>query len=1243
MGSPEDDTKKSPISDAPAFDGDGTTDVNVVAILEDASPSTVTPPTRRTARSIPPPIPSAERRKQITVGMRAQPDPVKPDERMPTKRFVAQQATVLDRALASVEVDQQARAEQLRKDVAAQRDPAEAATLSYELGELYERRLDDEERALEAYRRAYELDPTLRPNLWALRRVLYRRALWPDLVKLIDVELGSATTDHERVEWLVERAIVSGHGGSDAHARTSLEGALQLVPRHQGALLELERVVARIGDLPAAIETWSHLAEAIGQPERKIAYGIEVARHVAQRDYDRAQAALATAAMFAPLGSTTAERIAFERLRIADEQGTPAQIETAIETLVQVLSANPGPASERELARKRQLTGLRRRQAQLARAEAPLRSWAYLEQALALAPEDPVVIVDLIELAGELDRLDEIAPLITAWHGAEDDAGRAAILSAWAAESHLAPSRSERRNWIRALLRSLDGTSPGLLVLTSIAECEALADPTRSRAQLDLANAHLAAAHAAARGTWLGPWSPARPDPEAAAALYSQAAYLLAYYVGTPAAFDQARGALETALETAPMHPAVIEALIELDDSAGRPEQAIARLRTTAERTPMRSIIERSIRLAYNHELAARVVELQRELVVLEPADHPVAWSFESSLSQLPQQASERAELLSRLARDDTEPARRRTALFDAARLHARLGDVKTATDLYRQLRVAAPDEPFARDALIDLLRSQQRWPELVTERRAEAAASHDTLLVRRALREAAWVLEMRVGDIAQAAIVYEQWLARIPNDRTALEGIARCRAALGEFEIEAIARASIAEIDQTATSRWLYARSLERAARYDWAEQQYRSLISDEDALVATSATLALGDLAARGTAITKRVEAAEALAARTVDPRLGTALFEYVGWLHVVALENFKNAAKAFTAALELQPARQGALLGSALVAATSSDRQQTGTAYAALAATVEMPEAAVALYLRAAAIAEAVGDTELAHERVEAARTVAPDNVNALFVATELPPPRPSNGNDPFAAVDRLLERAEMISQRGSLAADPESRRSWELDRADALQLAGQHREAAAVIAAVLEAKPDDWRALLAWRAIAERSSNKVTRAQASYALGVLGHDPALKLRMLRAALDVYDRGAANHRDYALAIYRRILTVDPGAPEFDRLLELLRERSDTPALISALTDRLTWIASTTGEVPAMITLLFERSTLLRSIDRIVEAASGSRRGPRSRTEGRRSASPASRPRQRRRRSQARGHHVVALPRGRDHGLEA
>ena len=133
--------------------------------------------------------------------------------------------------------------------------------------------------------------------------------------------------------------------------------------------------------------------------------------------------------------------------------------------------------------------------------------------------------------------------------------------------------------------------------------------------------------------------------------------------------------------------------------------------------------------------------------------------------------------------------------------------------------------------------------------------------------------------------------------------------------------------------------------------------------------------------------------------------------------------------------------------------------------------MPEAAAALLLRAAAMAAANGDLELANQRVAAARIAAPDDTSALLVVAETGAAPQVDAGDAFAAVDPLLARAEVLEMRGALADDPAARASWELDRAEALELAGRLREAGAVVAGVLKTEPDDLRALEALRRMAD----------------------------------------------------------------------------------------------------------------------------------------------------------------------------
>jgi tetratricopeptide (TPR) repeat protein len=826
---------------------------------------------------------------------------------------------------------------------------------------------------------------------------------------------------------------------------------------------------------------------------------------------------------------------------------------------------------------------LRRRQAQIARKDTPDKAWAYLQQALALSPGEMIVLADLTELAEELGRYDELAELVQNWQAVEGDASRAMTLSIRRADALL---RGGQRDQARALLASLEATAPGFIVLTSAAERDAFGrnDPQA------LASTYLAAAHAALLGTWLGPGQEPKPDPQAAAALYVQGAELLAYEVGTPEAFDEARAALGKALEAVPGYPPAIEALIELDDTTGNLVDALARVRGLLEKADTetkRSLCERAVRLARSHGDLEALLEFQRMLVDAVPSEMALRWRLEATLAQLGKD-EERIDLLVKIGADETDATGRGTALLAAARLRERTGAVEAATELYRSVLQLWPEDTFARESLLDLLRAQEKWHELVTERRAEARALPDGPAARRALREAAWVLEVRLDDAAQAAQIYEEWLTRIPDDRAALEGLARCRAKFGDRHGEAATRGTLAEMDPSPNALWLHARTLERAGQLDEAAEVYRTLIASEEAsIAATNGAIALADIAAQKSDTVMRVEAMAALAGRTSDSRVGGALAEDSGWLYALVLEDYDRAAQSFEAAIALDPTRRGAQLGAALVAARRAEPAQLARAYEGLAASVQMPEAAAALLLRGAAIAAANADLDLANQRVATARNAAPDDTSALLVLAETSASPHGDAADAFAAVDPLLARAEVLEMRSELADDPAARASWELERAEALELAGRMREAGAVVAAVLKTTPDDVRALSALRRMAKRVGDKATAASAAYALARVLGDRQAKVDLLREAAAVFDGpGLSHNTDYAIASLRRILANEPGAPEFDRLLELLRERADARALINAITERLTWHEAEGHAADFTIPLLLERATVVHGL---------------------------------------------------------
>src|SRR6185436_10337575 len=95
-----------------------------------------------------------------------------------------------------------------------------------------------------------------------------------------------------------------------------------------------------------------------------------------------------------------------------------------------------------------------------------------------------------------------------------------------------------------------------------------------------------------------------------------------------------------------------------------------------------------------------------------------------------------------------------------------------------------------------------------------------------------------------------------------------------------------------------------------------------------------------------------------------------------------------------------------------------------------------------------------------------------------------------------------------------------------------------------------------------------------------------DRTAKLALLRDAAGVFDTD--DTVDLAIAAYRRILEVDPGAPELTRLLDLLRARADITGLVALLSDRLAWLEAEgeAGDGKQMVPLLLERATVLHGL---------------------------------------------------------
>ncbi len=1129
--------------------------------------------------------------------------------------------TVIDRALQTVRSsDHAARAAQIEEDLAhATADKRRAGLLAYELGELSERYLDDEAAAVKGYDRALRSDPTLRPNLWAIRRLIVRRELWPKLIKLLDAEVRIAQTDDERADLLVEKGvIIEDHTGDVAGARACYEQAVALDPASAPALVALEKVAIGAGDEELLADVWRNLADATHNPGRKLAYLLDLVRLYGHTGADAERLALARQVLvecvgLAPEAGAT-ERVARERERLAELSGDANEMLGALEARITNVRAAygpqgpaPAPAAPRATGApldradelRLQIVALRRRQARIARDQAndPERAWGYLEQALALAGGEPLLLADLADLAERLGKYAELAELCQGWESLEGDPSRSLMLSLRRAEALL---RGGQREQAEEVLSKLSASAPGFLPITALRERDALAEGDMAA----LLVAYREAGRAAQLGTAFGPGTPERPDPAGAAAAYVTAGDLASSYAGDPAGARELYG---KALEVVPGYPPAVEALALLLERTGALDEAAALLELHSEggeASARAYTLERLARIYRDLGKPDEVVGALERCIELAPEDLLLRWRLFDALGDLGREADQ-LRVVGDIAARVSDPAQKAAVLTSAARLAERAagGDatlIERAVGLYRQALELSPESRFARGQLVSALRRARRWDDVVAELRAEASQLADGPAAFRALREAAVLLEERLAQPAAAAEVYRALIERAPPEtsgRFARAALARLLAESGgadaiDDRIGALEALAEDAPDAAAIAEHLVneGRLLELGDRAADAIYAYRR--AGEAAPSMLHAPLAVAELAAGSGDAATEVDALQSLAEAGADPAITAALWEEVGWTRALALEDYDGAADAFANALVADRGQRGAALGAALVHARGGDSMATGDSLAEMAETMLGAYAASSLLLRAAAISEVAGEPGRARQLVARAAATAPDDAGTLVVAAEYMPSSPTeeSGGDASDA-DAMIQRAAICAMRAAIASDPGARDEWELDQAEALDAAGQLSEAGQLIAGVLRARPDDIRALQLLRRVCRRGGDRSGLARASVALARVLGDREGKLALLREAAAIFD-GGQNDAAAAVPVYRHILLEDPGAPELARVLELLREHGDLGGLVEVIGERLNWIDQTDGIAPTVaVPLLFERA--------VVRSGVGDKRG--------------------------------------------
>jgi tetratricopeptide (TPR) repeat protein len=1056
-------------------------------------------------------------------------------------------------------------------------DKGRTALYQHEIGELLEAS-GDEGAAVKAYAKALQSDATLKPNLWAIRRVFQRRALWPNLLKLLDAEIRFARTDAEKAELYVEKGQLFEDKLADAaQAKDCFNKAVETSPSSVAGWMSLEKLFTRDGDLGGLKRVWRGLASATVEPGRKVALLIDLARLQETVEGGTLDEAVALCREAFAVGVDQG-RALDELERLAEGAGRVEDLLWSLDQRAQLTAdeAARAPVGDR-LAATEQLVGIRRRQAQLARGldspDAGARAWSYLERAVEVAPVEPLLQRDLAELAESLARWEELAAILQR----RIESAPTPLRTALQLERAEALRRAGKSAEADAAEAEVQVQSPGHLGLLVARERDALKSGDWEKlAALYVEESDLAASERTPTGA---------PDALWAATARTQAGTLYGDKLGREA---EAQAALERALELQPGFRLAVAALERLYARAGKHAEHAALLERELEAKPTPERAERLLEaLVAVRETGlddpAGAAQAARRLVELRPSDVRVR----SRLVELDRAAgrfADAAEDLAGLAQLVPEERRVELHLERAELLERRLGDDAGAAAAYKDALAIRPGEPRAAEAFEALSRRRtsgsaqsgqkdapkpQAWDDLAQALRREAESTLSPERITAVLLKLGEIHERERKSPADAAQAYRDLVDRSPGQPAALRGLERAYAALGddarraeaaEQEVETIADGGSRAASLVALGE-LYEDRLKSDEQADDAFGRALALAEPASALQAHAAFGRLRASVRRreAPAIASAMVQLGALLGETPDGALAAILDEEAALKRAAgdadgARERLAQAGK--SPSLHLQRAR---------LATRAGETRELSDALDALALESTDPRLQAALERRSGLLALASGAAapDEAMLRLRRAHAVAPTDAQTLVALCDAVP-------DP----DALSARAQLAQGAAQV--------EWLVERAEALEGAGRLAEAAKELQRALEADPRHLTALELMRRLTRQGGDEAGYARATSRLA------GEVLESERAAMLHAEAGATFERvglpDEAATAFRAVLDRTPlDGAAFTRARALLQKRHgehrDPGPLVELYSHRLEHVQDAVDRV----TLLLERAELL------------------------------------------------------------
>jgi tetratricopeptide (TPR) repeat protein len=615
-------------------------------------------------------------------------------------------------------------------------DPPARARAAYRVGELYEERLGQPDRAIAAYEHARDADAQYRPAIDGLARLRAEQGTWRKLVEDLEREAASSPDPRLAIAALLRAGeIWSEHLHEPRRACAAFERVLERDPGHVGALLALETLYRRLASFERLAKVYATEARVLVDPRARVAALHELARLQAFRLGAPPEDLRATYA--AILALSPADPIALAELeRLAIATPWPALLADVDRRIVN-LSSDPLVVS-----------AYRTRLAESLEACGDRSAFAEYRAALDADPENLAAARGLLRLAereGDPAALAEAARREARVVQDPQHAARLLVRAGMIAERELADPKTARADYERALELwpdDLEAAHCLLELLLSVGLAEQAADRLARAAQ-------------------------SAKVPERAAELWMEVARLQADLLDD---VPRAIASLQRAIKVTASHVPTLRKLAELHERDGQWSEAAQLLgRVVQLASDRETLTDAHLRLAalWDGPLgdSARAIVSLQAVLSLDP-DNRAALLRLVALHEREGELDRAADAAARLVEASRDSGDRAEAMVELARIERRRGRDEAAMSALVQAVTLGGPSGVAGQAFRDAIRDRDGYRLYARALRAHIARWDGSFPPpRQAWVELAGVLGDSLQQHGESADVLREACRALPDD----------------------------------------------------------------------------------------------------------------------------------------------------------------------------------------------------------------------------------------------------------------------------------------------------------------------------------------------------------------------------------------------------------------------------------------------------------------------------------------------